>query len=74
MNSEDFLNEILAPVHEFCRFLDANPPAYCYVPLRTDEERMIARYTIQTLAMEDAVVPRHTMAVARPAPKSGETA
>jgi len=40
MNSEEFLNEILAPVHEFCRFLDANPPAYCYVPLRTDEERI----------------------------------
>jgi hypothetical protein len=38
MNSEDFLEEILTPVHEFCRTLDANPPAYCYVPLRTDEE------------------------------------
>ena len=23
MNSEEFLNEILAPVHEFCRSLDA---------------------------------------------------
>jgi len=40
MNSEAFLNEILAPVSEFCRSLDANPPAYCYVPLRTDEERI----------------------------------
>jgi len=40
MNSDEFLNEILAPVNEFCRFLDANPPAYCYVPLRTDEERV----------------------------------
>ena len=40
MNSEEFLDEILAPVREFCRFLDANPPAYCYVPLRTDEERI----------------------------------
>jgi 1,2-phenylacetyl-CoA epoxidase catalytic subunit len=40
MNSEEFLNEILAPVNEFCRFLDANPPAYCYVPLSTDEERI----------------------------------
>jgi bacterioferritin (cytochrome b1) len=40
MNTEDFLKEILAPVHEFCRALDANPPAYCYVPLRTDEERI----------------------------------
>ncbi len=27
-------------MHEFCRSLDANPPAYSYVPLRTDEERI----------------------------------
>src|SRR6266542_2139988 len=40
MNSEEFLNEILAPVHEFCRYLDTHPPAYCYAPLRTDEERI----------------------------------
>jgi rubrerythrin len=40
MNTEDFLKEILAPVHDFCRVLDGNPPAYCYVPLRTDEERI----------------------------------
>src|SRR5439155_20852515 len=40
MNSEEFLNEILAPVHEFCRYLDTHPPAYCYVPLSTDEERI----------------------------------
>ena len=40
MNTEEFLKEILAPVDEFCTFLDANPPAYCYVPLRTDEERI----------------------------------
>lgn len=40
MNAEEFLKEILAPVHDFCRLLDANPPAYCYVPLRTDEERL----------------------------------
>ena len=40
MNTEEFLKEILAPVDEFCTFLDAHPPAYCYVPLRTDEERI----------------------------------
>lgn len=40
MNSEEFLNEILTPVHEFCRHLDAIPPAYCYVPLSTDAERI----------------------------------
>jgi len=40
MDSEDFLLEILAPVREFCGYLDGHPPAYCYVPLRTDEERI----------------------------------
>ena len=40
MNSEDFLQEILAPVQAFCRELDAAPPAYCYVPLSTDEQRI----------------------------------
>lgn len=40
MDSETFLQEILAPVHEFCRVLDGNPPAYSYVPLRTDQERL----------------------------------
>src|SRR5262247_3560395 len=40
MNTEEFLKEILAPVYEFCRFLDANPPASCYIPLRTDEQRL----------------------------------
>src|SRR4026208_854268 len=40
MNSEAFLQEILTPVHEFCRAMDANPPAYCYVPLGTDAERI----------------------------------
>ena len=40
MNGDEFLQEILAPVHEFCRVLDGNPPAYSYVPLRSDEERI----------------------------------
>ena len=40
MNSDEFLQEILAPVREFCRVLDGNPPAYSYVPLRTDEQRI----------------------------------
>jgi 1,2-phenylacetyl-CoA epoxidase catalytic subunit len=40
MNGDEFLQEILAPVHEFCRVLDGNPPAYSYVPLRTDEQRI----------------------------------
>jgi rubrerythrin len=40
MNSEEFLNEVLTPINAFCRSLNAQPPAYCYVPLRTDEERI----------------------------------
>ena len=40
MDAEEFLKEILTPVQEFCRSLDANPPAYSYVPLRTDQERI----------------------------------
>lgn len=40
MKSDKFLQEILTPVDDFCRSLDAKPPAYCYVPLRTDEERI----------------------------------
>src|SRR5215467_9764212 len=40
MNPEDFLNGLLVPVHEFCRSLDTQPPAYSYIPLRTDEERI----------------------------------
>src|ERR671923_969115 len=40
MNSDDFLNEILSPVYDFCRSLDANPPAYSYIPLRADDERI----------------------------------
>ena len=40
MDTEDFLREILAPVQEFCHSLDAHPPAYSYIPLRTDAERI----------------------------------
>src|SRR5918999_522341 len=40
MNSEAFVQEILVPVREFCHTLDAQPPAYSYIPLRTDEERI----------------------------------
>ena len=40
INPEEFLKEILAPVREFCRSLDARPPAYSYIPLRSDEERI----------------------------------
>jgi rubrerythrin len=40
MNSEAFLQELLVPVHDFCRSLDRQPPAYSYIPLKTDEERI----------------------------------
>src|ERR1700746_3616974 len=40
MNSEAFLQEMLGMVNDFCRTLDARPPAYSYIPLRTDEERI----------------------------------
>ena len=40
MDSEAFLQELLVPVQEFCRKLDVQPPAYSYIPLRTDEERI----------------------------------
>lgn len=40
MDADDFLKEILVPVREFCRYLDTHPPAYSYIPLRSDEERI----------------------------------
>lgn len=40
MDSEDFVQELLAPIHEFCRSLDGRPPAYSYIPLETDDERI----------------------------------
>jgi rubrerythrin len=40
MNSEAFLQELLGPVHDFCRSLDSEPPAYSYIPLNTDQERI----------------------------------
>ena len=40
MDPEDLLHELLLPVHEFCRTLDVQPPAYSYIPLQTDEQRI----------------------------------
>jgi 1,2-phenylacetyl-CoA epoxidase catalytic subunit len=40
MTSKDFVRELLAMVNDFCRTLDAQPPAYSYIPLSTDEERI----------------------------------
>jgi 1,2-phenylacetyl-CoA epoxidase catalytic subunit len=40
MTAKDFVAELLAMVNDFCRTLDAQPPAYSYIPLRSDEERV----------------------------------
>jgi hypothetical protein len=40
MNSDAFLQEVLGMVNDFCRSLDPLPPAYSYVPLTTDEQRI----------------------------------
>jgi bacterioferritin (cytochrome b1) len=40
MNSEDFLQELLGMVNDFCTTLDAEPPAYSYIPLTTDQQRI----------------------------------
>jgi len=40
VTTEQFVQELLIPVQEFCRTLDAQPPAYSYIPLKSDEERI----------------------------------
>lgn len=40
MDSREFAKEMAARVAAFCRSLDARPPAYSYVPLSSDEERV----------------------------------
>lgn len=40
MTSEELLQELLGTVDAFCRTLDAEPPAYSYIPLKNDEERI----------------------------------
>ena len=40
MTGKDFVAELLAMVNEFCQTLDAQPPAYSYIPLGSDEERI----------------------------------
>jgi len=40
MESQGFVQELLEIVHAFCRTLDAEPPAYSYIPLKNDEERI----------------------------------
>jgi bacterioferritin (cytochrome b1) len=40
MTSEQFVQELLEQITGFCHELDRSPPAYSYIPLRTDEERI----------------------------------
>ena len=40
MDSREFTKAIERQVADFCRGLDANPPAYSYIPLATDEMRV----------------------------------
>jgi 1,2-phenylacetyl-CoA epoxidase catalytic subunit len=40
MKSEDLVQELLGVVNAFCRTLDGQPPAYSYIPLTSDEERI----------------------------------
>jgi len=40
MNSEEFVQELLEPIHVFCHALDGQPPAYSYIPLKSDDERI----------------------------------
>ena len=41
MDSEAFVAELVSMVDDFCRTLDASPPAYSYIPLSTDDERVL---------------------------------
>ena len=40
MTSKGFVQELRNKVSAFCATLDERPPAYSYVPLKTDEERV----------------------------------
>ena len=40
MTSKEFVQELRDKVSAFCATLDERPPAYSYVPLKTDEERV----------------------------------
>ncbi len=40
MTSKEFVQELRNKVSAFCATLDDRPPAYSYVPLKTDEERV----------------------------------
>jgi len=41
LSGQALADELVAQVRAFCRTLDARPPAYSYVPLTTDEQRLL---------------------------------
>ena len=41
MDSAAFVDELVYAVDAFCATLDEKPPAYSYIPLTTDEQRMM---------------------------------
>ena len=41
MDSAAFVDELVYAVDAFCATLDERPPAYSYIPLTTDEQRMM---------------------------------
>ncbi len=41
MDSKAFVRELVESVEAFAHTLDANPPAYSYIPLTSDEQRVM---------------------------------
>ena len=41
VDSKDFVAELVGMVEDFCRTLDDAPPAYSYIPLSTDDQRVL---------------------------------
>lgn len=40
MDGQELVQELLAKVNAFCQTLESRPPAYTYIPLKSDEERI----------------------------------
>ena len=41
VDSKAFVEELVGMVDDFCRTLDGAPPAYSYIPLSTDDQRVL---------------------------------
>ena len=40
MTGKEFVTELVVMVNDFCRTLETQLPAYSYIPLTSDEERI----------------------------------